>query len=188
MIITVSGMPGSGKSTIAQRISEILGWERFYIGGLRREIAKSMGLTLDELNRIGETDISTDKIADDKILELASTKDNIIIEGRTAYYFVPKSIKLFFDVGLKEAAHRIFLQNRTNEHYETEEEELESLRSRIKSDERRYLKYYKIHCYDRSQFDIVVDTSHRTVQEVLRETIQGLERLGIKFPKGSVKG
>jgi cytidylate kinase len=37
MIISLSGAPGSGKSTVAKKLAEELGWERYYMGGLRRE-------------------------------------------------------------------------------------------------------------------------------------------------------
>ena len=40
MIISISGFPGSGKSTIAKLLAEKLKWPRYYMGGLRREAAK----------------------------------------------------------------------------------------------------------------------------------------------------
>ena len=60
MIITLSGMPGSGKSTVAKILSKKLRMSRYYMGGIRREMARKMGLTIDELNKLGERDPSSD--------------------------------------------------------------------------------------------------------------------------------
>mgnify|MGYP003822174167 FL=1 len=53
MIISLSGAGGSGKSTIAMKLADKLGWPRYYIGGLRREMAARRGLTLAEYNKLG---------------------------------------------------------------------------------------------------------------------------------------
>ena len=95
MIITLSGTAGSGKTTFATEFSKRFGWEHFYAGGLRRKLAKEKGMTIEEYNKLGETDPSTDTEVDKYIEELGKTKDNILIEGRTAYHFVPNSVKIF---------------------------------------------------------------------------------------------
>jgi len=182
MIITVAGTPGSGKSTIAKKIAELLGWERFYMGGILRQIANEEGLTIGELMEKGKSDFKYDKLVDDKIVELAITKDEIIIEGRTAFHFAPKSIKLFFAVDKHEGAHRIYLEgNRNEENYETEAEFYAALIKRMEDDTARYMKYYNIDAYDPDNFDIVVDTTGRPISEVLKETIEKLKEKGITF-------
>jgi len=64
-IITISGTPGSGKSTVAKIIQKELDAERIYVGGIRREIARKKGMTLQELNVYAqthpETDVDVDK-------------------------------------------------------------------------------------------------------------------------------
>ncbi|NCN22588.1 hypothetical protein GW934_03820, partial [Candidatus Falkowbacteria bacterium] len=41
--------------------------------------------------------------------KLGETEDNFIIEGRTSWYFIPNSLKIYLDVSLEEGAKRIFL-------------------------------------------------------------------------------
>ena len=48
MIITISGNPGSGKSTVAKIVVEKLGLKRVYAGGIMRELALDRGITLEE--------------------------------------------------------------------------------------------------------------------------------------------
>lgn len=44
MIITISGYPGSGKSTIADIIAKKLKLKRYSVGNFRRELAKKRGI------------------------------------------------------------------------------------------------------------------------------------------------
>ena len=173
MIISLSGAPGSGKSTIAQMLADKLGWPRYYMGGLRREAAKRRGLTLEEYNKLGESDPSTDLEVDEKYQgELARTQDNFIIEGRTSWYFIPQSLKIYLAVDLKEGAKRIFsnLSHKNNRNEATglnsEGDVLESNKRRIESDKLRYHKYYAIDVNKPQNYDFYLDTTNLTREQV----------------------
>lgn len=165
MIISLSGAGGSGKSTIAQMLADKLGWPRYYIGGLRREAAKKRGLTLEEYNKLGESDPATDKEVDEYQAELAKKEDNFIIEGRTSWYFIPQSLKIYLDVNPQEGARRIFSnlkqKNNRNEARDLDSEEavLESNKRRMASDTLRYRQYYGIDVYDPKHYDFYLDTT-----------------------------
>ncbi len=172
MIISISGAAGSGKSTIAKMLAEKFGWPRYYIGGLRRQKAKEKGMTLAEYNKMGETDPSTDFEVDEYQKELGEKEDNFIIEGRTSWYFIPNSFKIYFDVDEKEGARRIF-QDMKNSQKRNEgkglksvEDVLRSARERKRSDIKRYKKYYNIDVYDKKNYDYVLDTTDLTPEEV----------------------
>lgn len=175
MIISFSGDLGSGKSTVAKALAEKLNWPRYYIGGIRRQKAKEKGLTLSEYNELGEKDSSTDIEVDDYLKKLGQEKDDFIAEGRTAWYFIPHSLKIYIKVNEQEGARRIFndLQknNQRNEGngLKTLEDVLENNRQRLESDKKRYLKYYDIDVYDESNYDYVLDTSNLTIEEVFNE-------------------
>lgn len=176
MIITISGAAGSGKSTIAKMLAEKLGWPRYYIGGLRRQKAKERGMTLAEYNKLGEADPSTDIEVDEYQKELGEEEDNFIIEGRTSWYFIPNSFKIYLDVNEKEGARRVFMElqkeNKRNEDsaLDSYKDVLESMRGRIKSDKKRYEKYYDINVYDKNNYDCVVDTTGLSINEVFEKT------------------
>lgn len=166
MIISLSGAPGSGKSTIAQMLADKLGWPRYYIGGLRREAAKKRGLTLEEYNKLGESDSATDIEVDEYQRELAEKQDNFIIEGRTSWYFIPKSLKIYLDVSLEEGSKRIFsslqAKNDRNEGNQLKswQDVMASAKGRIESDRLRYRKYYNIEVYDPKNYDFYLDTTN----------------------------
>ena len=108
MIISISGAHGSGKSTLAKELAKKLGWPRYYMGGLRREAAEKKGLTLAEYNKLGENNPETDKEVDEYQRELGKTQDNFIIEGRTSWYFIPHSLKIYLDTSAEVGAQRIW--------------------------------------------------------------------------------
>ena len=54
--------------------------KRYYIGGMRRALAKKRGMTLAEYNKLGEKDPSTDREVDDYQTELGKKKNNIIVD------------------------------------------------------------------------------------------------------------
>lgn len=177
MIISISGMPGSGKSTVARRLSEQLGYKRYYMGAIRRESAKKMGMTLEEFNKKGETDPSTDLFVEEYIQKLARTQDNFIIESRTAWHFIPHSLKIFIYVEEREGARRIFksLQNPRSRRarnegnaLRTHEEVLQSVQDRMASDDRRYKKYYNLDIAAKTNYDLYLDATHLSPQEEFR--------------------
>lgn len=177
-IISMSGTPGSGKSTVGKLLAEKLEYEKYNIGQFRRDAAKARGMTLDEYNKLGETDPNTDNEADEYQKKLGEEKDNFLIEARLAYHFIPHSIKLFLSVSLDEAAKRIFHDESAIRNEATAEsvaEKKEILKKRMTSDSKRYIKYYGVDCYDESQFDYVIDTTDLTPGEVLDKILEYLK-------------
>lgn len=176
MIITISGDAGSGKSTIGKMLASKLGYERFYIGQIRRDEAKKRGMTLAEYNLYGETHPETDIGVDEYQKKLGEEKDDFIIEGRTSWFLIPNSIKLYFKVDPLEGAKRIFEElqsdnNRNEEkHVRTVEDIIESNQKRADSDKLRYEKYYKKDCTNENNFDFVIDTTNLSPEEVFERT------------------
>ena len=78
MIIAISGKPGSGKSTVANIISDNLKLNNYSFGDLRGSMALDMGITIDDLNKVGEKDEFTDKEADEYQEKLGKEKDNFV--------------------------------------------------------------------------------------------------------------
>jgi cytidylate kinase len=178
MIITISGVPGSGKSSVAKIISEKLGYGRIYIGALQREIAKQRGITLEQLSRLEETDPSVDREVDLKIKEAAEKNENIVIESRTAaglfrkWKIRKKAVHILLKCDLVVSAQRIFKQKkiegcrkRNEKSAGTEKEQLLDIKERMASESKRYKKYYGFDCYDERLYDLMVDTTRMTIGE-----------------------
>lgn len=178
MIITINGAPGSGKTTNAKKLALRLGWPRFYGGGIRRLKAKSMGLTLAEYNKLGETDRRTDFKVDNYLKQIAKKYNNCIIESRTAWYLIPNSIKIYIDVDEKTGAERVFKElqkhNKRNEDKELNSAKavLKSHQQRKLSDYKRYKKYYGFDLYNKNNYDFILDTTNLNKKQVFDEVYE----------------
>ncbi|MDD4476646.1 MAG: cytidylate kinase family protein [Patescibacteria group bacterium] len=169
MIITISGSPGSGKSSVGKIIAKKLGYTFLSIGDLRGKIAIDKGITIDELNKIGEKENWPDKLTDDYQRELAKTHDNFVVEGRMSFYFIPQSFKIFLTADKAIAAKRV-LQNRKDREDEgyiaSPEEAEQKIKLRVESDKLRYQKYYGVDYTDPKHYDFVLDTTLPSAEEV----------------------
>jgi len=180
MIITLGGHHGAGKSTIGVRLAEYFWYKKYSTGDFMRGLAMERGISLIDLGREAEWDNGAiDAILDDRQKNLWKTEDNFIIDGRLAFYFIPHAVKIFLTVTAVEAAHRIFAdQTRQGvETHETIEHTVANIETRRHSENERYMKYYGLHIYDMNLYDIVVDTSDRTPDEVFDEVIQKINAL-----------
>jgi len=178
MIISFAGAIGSGKSTIAEMLSKKLNIPRYYMGGIMREIAKKRNLSFSELMELNKTDPSVDHEVDEYQTNLGKTQDNFVIEGRTSYYFIPHSLKIFLDVNEEESARRIFADQKNHiRHNETStitnvEEMVKSIKRRKQSEVERYEKYYGIDVYDYKNYDFVLDTTNLNIDEVFAKVYE----------------
>lgn len=169
MIISFNGFPGAGKSTVAKRLADELGWAYYDMGRLRRAMAAKRGLTIEEYNKLGETDPTTDTEVEAYQEELGKTQDNFIIVGRLSWHFIPHSLKLFLFARPEVSAQRILsdLEQRNEPgHLKTLEDVQGMLERRYESDEKRFTKYYGVELYNQKDYDWVLDTSDIGQEEV----------------------
>lgn len=173
MIITISGIPSSGKSTIAKMLAQSLGWERRSIGDIIKEMAGTQ--------HINEFYIELEKNPElEKKIDLEQKKwgeegDNFIIEGRTSFKFMPrdKSYNVFFNLSLEEAAERAYsryLEQKGNSlnissKYSSKRDALKKVKERMMVENKRYKQLYGIDHLDMKHYDLVLDASG-TKQEV----------------------
>ena len=184
MIITISGVPGSGKTSVAKILSEKLSMPYYSMGGLRAKLAEERKISIDELNAIGEIDPTTDTSVDEYQRELGKTTDNFIVEGRLSWHFIPHSIKIFLSCDLDEAAKRVFDARKNTKSREDEalyrnvEETRRAIEERTASDVRRYASIYGVDYRDQSHYDLVVDTTNLSSPEATANVI--LEQIKAK--------
>ncbi len=181
MIITLGGHLGAGKSTLAKKLWAYFDYPQYSTGGFMREMALERGVSIIELNQTAEKDGGViDTILDDRQKKLWETEDNFIIDGRLAFHFIPHGVKIFLTVESAEAARRVYYDE-TRRWVETHfdiEEATRNIEARRKSEDERYMKYYNVHIYDMTHYDIFIDTTGKTPEEVFDEVVLKIERYG----------
>src|ERR1035437_2410244 len=105
-IITIAGKLGSGKSSTAKMVAEILNYKHYSTGDFMRSIADEKGIPLVKFNKIAENDPSIDKILDDRNKEIGNM-ENIVLDSRLGFYFIPESFKVFLELDPSIASERI---------------------------------------------------------------------------------
>jgi CMP/dCMP kinase len=184
MIITISGNPGSGKSTVAKILVKRLGYERIYAGGILRQIASEKGIFIEELMKEAETNTKIDEEVDVRVAAEARKYDqegkDVIVEGRVQYYFIPESKKVYVFVDSKAGAERIWkdLQDkeanaaRNQAIANSVDEVMEKSEGREKGDAERYIKLYGTDHRKKENYDFVVDTTNITAEQAADKVME----------------
>ncbi|RLE45969.1 hypothetical protein DRJ25_04880 [Candidatus Woesearchaeota archaeon] len=176
MIITISGTPGSGKSTIAKGIAKILGMKHHSIGDLMKRLAQKKKISLIELSKKAENDEKIDLGLDSELKRLAKTEDNFVADTRMGFYFIPNSIKIFVKVKPEIAAKRLLKdvkagKRKTESEAKTLQEALRLVKERLDSERKRYKKYYGVDFTDEKNYDFVMDTSKLDIKKSLDKAL-----------------
>ena len=177
MRITISGKAGTGKSTVAKLLAHKLNLKHYSIGDLMRAMAKEKGITLLELNQLAEQDKSIDLELDDKLQEIGRTKDNFVVDGRLAAFFIPHAdIKVFLEADDEERAKRILKDNREHEKSNDLDETIKNIKKREESEQKRYMKYYGTDYLDKKLYNFFIDTTNIAPNQVVDKIVEFVEK------------
>ncbi len=165
-IISLTGDLGSGKSTVSNLLIKQLSYDYIYTGKIQREIADKYNMTTLELNKYAETHPEIDEEIDSTFKSLNNSTD-LIIDSRLAWFFVPKSFKVFLKTNIMVSANRISGDGlRKSEKYSSTEEAINNIIARKTSENKRYLELYNANCSDLSNFNLIIDTSFISPERV----------------------
>jgi len=171
-IITIAGKPGSGKSTASRAIAAELGYEHFSSGDLFRAIGKERGIDVTQTNKAAEHDKEIDRLVDERLATIGKTQDQVAIDSRLAWHWIPNSFKVYLDLDLQVAARRILasMDAKRIEHEHIPDDPKDyaaALQHRLDLEAARYKSKYNIDPYDHSNYDLVVDTEQNNQQQVV---------------------
>lgn len=177
MILTISGLHGTGKSTIGKLVAEKLGIKYYSTGEAFRDLAKEMNLTLEEFTEYVENNPNIDKKLDHKIIEIAQ-KGDIIIDGQLSAHFLESvtNFKILLICPLEIRVER--MAERDNTSYN---KKLKETIMREDSELNRYKKLYNIDLKDEEKiaklYDLIMNTENLTVDEVFEQILTAVKKL-----------
>ncbi|OGJ02760.1 hypothetical protein A3G06_00750 [Candidatus Nomurabacteria bacterium RIFCSPLOWO2_12_FULL_46_14] len=177
-IITIVGVPGSGKSSTADLVAARLDFQRFSPGDFMRKMALETELSLNELGKKAEEDGGEiDRKIDEETRKIGK-KEKIVLDSRLGFHWIPESFKVFLDLPLRISAERIFNNLESNklraasEGKASKEEVYKKITARLESEKKRFKELYGIADYtDKNHFDLVVDTDKNNLEQVVNIVI-----------------
>lgn len=165
MIISISGLGGTGKSTISKKLAKKLGYKHYSAGDLQRELAKERNLTIAEWGAKEQADPKFDNMVDERTAKLGKTEDNFVIDNWLAPHFIPHALKIFLDGKLEVRAKRITMK-REAESYDDVATAMKTTKNREAVNKKRWLEFYNYDYTDKNNYNLVIDTTELTINEV----------------------
>lgn len=169
--ITITGDPGSGKTTFARNVALRTGYRLITTGNMFRELAMKKGISVAALNELAETQKEIDREVDEYLTGLNDAPDNLVLDSRMAWHFLRRALKIRLTVDLDVAVERIFKDEERaqswNDTFPDMETAMNEVDRRRQSEIGRYKSLYGVNIADDENFDLVINTSSMTQEAVM---------------------
>lgn len=174
MLLTLSGLPGSGTSTLARALAAHLRLAHLDGGQVFRAMAAEQGLGLAELGARAELDPAIDLELDARLARRGAEGD-VVLESRLAGWIATHedlpAVKVWVACDPEERARRVAAREGTDR-----------ARARVENDAReaseaeRYRSYYGIEIAEMSLYDLVLDSTATPVGALTDKVVEAAER------------
>lgn len=183
VVVCVSGMAGTGKSTVARKLAQKFGL-RYYSGGdALKALASEEGYDASAIgwweNPIGleflkqrQRDPKFDEAVDRKLLEYAE-QGNVLLDSWTMPWLVKTGFKVWLLASLEKRVERVARRDKVSV-----EKALEVLKEKEGRTRAIYQKLYGFTLgEDFKPFDMVLDTDNLDAEEVFQILCQVIENM-----------
>ncbi len=174
--IIISGLPASGKSTVAEIVSKKLGIRAINVGDILKSKFAEKGSKSFwdseegfEALKEREEEESIDKSVDRAVIRIIK-KGNIVIASYVMPWLSKKGYKVWLDASEEERARRLAKRDKISI-----EKSKEIIKKRDKENYALYKKLYNIKIgKDKKPFDLVIDTEKLSPSKVAEKIINAV--------------
>ncbi|MEM4472179.1 MAG: AAA family ATPase [Archaeoglobaceae archaeon] len=171
MKITISGPPGSGKTTVAKILSERLKIKLISAGSIFRQLASERGMSVEEFSKFAEENPEVDLLIDRIQKEVAEREKDAIVEGRLSAWMVKDAdlrVLIFADAEVRYSR----IAKREGKDIQIVRKET---RMREEMEKRRYQKFYNINVDDWSVYDLIINSTRISADKIAEIIINALK-------------
>jgi cytidylate kinase len=186
IVVSISGMAGTGKSTLAKKLAKKYNLRYFSGGDALKELAKEEGY--DSSNRgwwesseglsfleKRQKNLEFDRAVDEKLLEYAR-QGNVLLDSWTMAWLLKTGFKIWLAASVKQRAERIAKRDRIPLK--------EAFRVLKEKEARTKTIYKKLYGFtigeDFEPFDLVLDTDNLTAGEVFQVLCMVMDNIILK--------
>lgn len=170
MLITIWWKAWSGKWTVSKLLAKELWYEIVSIGDMKRKLAAEMWINIIDFNKMWDDPKKSAEfdLKYEEYQQNLKLSDDIILDSRLGFYAQPHAFKILLDVDEEVAGERIFKAERDTDKQTSKKHAIAQVKERNSSDEARYQKLYNVDLWNPNNYNLVIDTSERTPEEVLQ--------------------
>ena len=171
-VVTISGLPGSGTSSVCELLSKQTGWHRLNAGKIFRQLAEADEISLSELGRRAQKDPDVDRRLDASMIRATRTPSGgLILEGRLTGWMVTKAevaaLKVWIHADISVRAQRVGCRDG-----QAIEQATKGVVERERCEIVRYKQHHSIDIADLSIYDMIIDSEFQTVEHISRLILQ----------------
>ena len=181
LLITVSGPPGCGATTLCERLSEAMDCPYVSGGDIFRELAEEGELSLHQQTAIADSNADIDRALDKRLESIAekwgASGKPFILESRLAGWLAGENadLRLWLDAPDEVRADRT-----------ADREEMTSeMQVREVIEEQRYKSYYGIDLSDRSIYDLAINTGRWDAEATLDLALAAIDGYDVESDEGA---
>lgn len=170
MLVTLSGLPGSGTTTAARIVCRDLDLDHVTAGMIFRNLAVERNMTLEEFSKYAEEHPEVDWELDRRMVNRAKDGD-VVLEGRLTAWMMDRenidALKVWLTAPEEIRAERVAQREGLKK-----DQALEANRTREESERKRYQDIYEIDLTDLSVYDLQIDTHKYDPDEVSDQILE----------------
>jgi cytidylate kinase len=165
VLLSISGLPGSGTSSVSRQVAARLGVEHLDGGTVFRSLAAERGMDLASFGALAESDPAIDRELDARLAARARA-GGVLLESRLAGWILSNEglagLRVWIACDPAERARRV-----SGRDGGSLEEAVGANAAREASEAARYLAYYGIDIADLAVYDLVLDSTSAPVDELV---------------------
>ncbi len=151
-VITVGGMVGAGKSTLAKMLAEKLGFNYISAGQIFREEAAKRGMTIQEFMKVAPESLHRNV---DRMVAERVRSGNWVVDSRLGAFFVKNAdLRVFLTAPVDVRAERVAERDGV-----PLKEAVQIVKTRDETDRENYRRIYGIDYLDIRAYDLVLNTA-----------------------------
>lgn len=174
MLITISGLPGSGTTTLSRLVAQALDLDRLPGGEVFRQMAAESGMTLAEFGRHAQDHPEHDRELDRRLVERAR-EGGVVIESRLAGWLATRdglrAVRVWVACADEERARRVGDRDGLDVATALADNDARETLERA-----RYQDLYDIDLTDLSIYDKVLDSTTEPPETLADEVIEAARR------------